>query len=190
MDDNMKVKVVNRTYSKVGYAIPEMHLVRQFTAREEKTVTFGELFALTSIQGGLPILTDYLVIKDPEVVKELNIHVEPEYWYTEDDLIKLMTTGGLNEFLDCLDFAPDGELEMIKDLAVKLPLNDVAKRKAILDKLHFNVDAAIAIKETEKAEQGNETAGAGSGRRAAVPVVNTDQSKSSSSGRRVIVAQQ
>ena len=57
-----------------------------------------------------------------------------------------MQTGSLDEFLDCLDFAPEGVKDLIKNLSVELPLNDVAKREAILNKLGFNVDNAIRIK--------------------------------------------
>jgi len=57
-----------------------------------------------------------------------------------------MQTGSLDEFLDCLDFAPEGVKDLIKNLAVDLPLNDVAKREAIFNKLGFNVDNAIRIK--------------------------------------------
>jgi len=39
-----------------------------------------------------------------------------------------MTTGSLDEFLDCLDFAPEGVKDLIKTLSVELPLNDVSKR--------------------------------------------------------------
>ena len=72
---------------------------------------------------------------------------EPEYYYSREDIINLMQNGSLDEFLDCLDFAPDSVLETIKSLSVSLPLNDVAKRKAILDKLNFNVDNAVRNKE-------------------------------------------
>jgi len=56
-----------------------------------------------------------------------------------------MEHGSLDEFLDCLDFAPEGVKDLIKNLAVELPLNDVAKREAIFNKLGFNVDNAIRI---------------------------------------------
>ena len=60
----------------------------------------------------------------------------------------------LEEFLDCLDFAPDGVKEIIKTMAVELELNDVAKRDAILEKLNFNVNNAIDIK--RKINEGNQ----------------------------------
>ena len=50
---------------------------------------------------------------------------EPEYHYTEDDIKTLLISGTLDQFLDCLDFAPDVIKDMIKDLAVELPVNDM-----------------------------------------------------------------
>jgi hypothetical protein len=38
-----------------------------------------------------------------------------------------------------------GVIEMVKKYAVELELNDVRKRKAIQNKLGFNIDNAIAI---------------------------------------------
>jgi adenylate cyclase class IV len=38
---------------------------------------------------------------------------------------------------------------MIKSIAVELPLNDMAKREAILNKLGFDVTKAIEIKNTK-----------------------------------------
>jgi len=61
----------------------------------------------------------------------------------------LLQHGSLDEFLDCLDFAPEGVLDLIKEYAVTLPLNDVAKRQAILDKLGFNVTVAIDLQKDE-----------------------------------------
>ena len=60
-----------------------------------------------------------------------------------------METGTLDQFLDCLDFAPVSVHELIKDMAVNLPLNDVKKRQAIKDKFGFDVDRAIEIKNTK-----------------------------------------
>ena len=74
-----------------------------------------------------------------------------------EDIKKLLQEGTLDELLDCLDFAPEGVTDLVKVIAVELPLNDVAKRDAILEKLHFNVTNAIKIKKetelpTEKTE--------------------------------------
>jgi len=60
-----------------------------------------------------------------------------------------MSQGTLDQFLDCLDFAPEVIKEMIKTKAVDLPLNDMAKREAIKEKLGFDVTRAIEIKNTK-----------------------------------------
>lgn len=186
MDENTKIKVVNRTNARVGYVIPELGgLTRVYTAREEKIVPFEELRRLSYMPGGMKLIKDYLIVKDADALKELNIQVEPEYYYGEEEVKKVMQTGSLEAFLDCLDFAPDGVLELIKDLAVDLPLNDVAKRKAILDKLHFNVDKAVEMKEALN-DDANGGAAAAPGRRVSIPNIQNPV-QGASTGRRVII---
>lgn len=148
MDANTKIKVLNRDNGQTIYSIPEMNgLIRVFGAGETKEVTFQELQKLSYIPGGMPLLKNNLVIlNNPAAVKALLGEVEPQYSYTEADIKKLMLEGSLDEFLDCLDFAPTGVKDIIKRLAVELPLNDVNKREAILNKTGFNVDEAIQIK--------------------------------------------
>ena len=169
-----EIQVTNRDRGSVGYEIPDLgNLNRQFQAGETKTLTFEELEKLSWIPGGDYLLKNCLMIDDPEAVEALLNHVEPEYYYTEKELIKLMTTGSLNQFLDCLDFAPQGVLDMVKDLAIRLPLNDVAKREAILEKLGFDVTNALRIK--EETEDDKKEQEQGSKRRAAAPVVDAEK---------------
>lgn len=157
MEKTTLIKVLNRDNGSVVYSIPEMNgLRRVFQAGETKEITFEELEKLSYIPGGMELLEDSLVILDNKQAINLILgHVEPEYSYSKDDIIKLMKTGSLDEFLDCLDFAPEGVKDLIKTLSVELPLNDVAKREAIYDKLGFNVDNAIRIKResTDPVEQ-------------------------------------
>ena len=184
MDDNKKVKVMNRTNNTVGYSIPDMqNLHRNYTAKEEKIITFEELRKLSYIPGGERIIKDYLIIKDEDVLKELNMHIEPEYYYSEKEIINLMQNGTLDEFLDCLDFAPEGVIDTVKDVAVKLPLNDVPKRKALMDKTGFNVDKAIEMMVTPEKEE----LPRGNNRRAAAPSMEEkDEDKTTTSTRRVV----
>ena len=166
MEDSKKIKVKNRAGGEVVYIIPEMGgLRRSFQPREEKEVPFEELKKLSWTPGGDTIIRDYLVIKDKQAIEELSLNLEPEYFYDKDEVIKLLQEKSLDEFLDCLDFAPDGVLDLIKQLSVTLPLNDMAKREAIMDKLGFDVTKAIEIfKESTKEEEKAEKA-----RRAAAP---------------------
>ena len=158
MDKDTLVKVRNRDSGTVLYSIPEMNgLLRTFQPKEVKEVPFEELKKLSYLPGGMALLRDSLVVQDDEAVAALLGEVEPEYNYTPEDIKKLLQEGTLDELLDCLDFAPEGVTDLVKVIAVELPLNDVAKREAILEKLHFNVTNAIEIKKetelpTEKTE--------------------------------------
>lgn len=185
MEDNEKVRIVNRTNAIVGYTIPDMgNLHRHFEKRQQKIITFEELRKLSYISGGMELLKNYLIVREPQALKELNLDVEPEYYYEESQVKELLEKGSLDQLLDCLDFAPDGVLDIIKDLSVNMPLNDVSKRKAILDKLHFNVDKAIEIKQTTKGDDEIEREKAV---RRTTPISNKEDGKPA---RRVIIKQQ
>ena len=156
IDEKKIVRVTNRDNGHVGYRIPDMNnLVRDFSANETKNITVEELKKLAYISGGPTLIRDYLVIEDPEVVEEILGDVEPEYYYNEEDVKKLLLNGSLDELKDCIEFAPKGTVDLVKQLAVELPLNDITKRKAILDMTGFNVDAAIMINEETKDEMEN-----------------------------------
>lgn len=144
LEKDTLVKVTNRVKGTVGYTIPDLgNLHRNFQANETKEVTMDELRKLSYLPGGEVILRDCLIINNDEAVQELLGTVEPEYNYTETQIRELLTIGTLDQFLDTLDFAPKGVIDLIKDLAVSTELNDVAKREALLKKTGFNVTKAI-----------------------------------------------
>lgn len=180
------VKVVNKYNGTVGYDVPDLKVHRNFYPGESKDITFDELEKLSFAPGGNVILSDFLEVIDKEAVAALfGRESEPEYHYTKEDIKKVMTTGTLDQFLDCLDFAPESIKETIKDLAVELPLNDVAKRNAIQEKLGFDVTRAIEIKNT-KYDGGNEDTSGDYGHlgaRRAAPI-KSDNATAAPSGRR------
>lgn len=141
------IKVTNRDCGSVGYTIPDLNLHRQYQAGETKDITMEELRKLSYLPGGMNILRKYLVLDNQDAINELLNDVEPEYYYTEQDVRNLLANGSLEEFEDCLDFAPEGTLNLVKKLAVETKLNDVAKRKAIMAKLGLNVTTAIEANE-------------------------------------------
>lgn len=179
IDKDRQVKVVNRTSGIVGYTIPDMNnLHRSYSARETKTITFEEVQKLSYLPGGRYMLKNSLLIRDPEVVEELFPGMSkevPEYFYDEGQVEQLMKTGSLDAFLDCLDFAPEGVIDIIKDKAVKMPLNDISKCNAIRDKTGFDVLKAVEIdRESAVAQEEKKT----SSRRTAAPAVATEGTKS------------
>jgi len=151
------VRVMNRSNAVVVYSLPELGVRREFMAGEIKTIPVKELQALTYRPGGPYLIQNNLFIADEATVQEMPIKVEPEYYLDGPGVIKLLNgIDNMDEFLDALDFAPEGVLDLIKKYAVELPVNDSRKRAAIKKKLGFDVDAALfhlqQAKEAEAAE--------------------------------------
>ena len=153
------IKVKNRDNGTVGYTIPELgNLHRSFSKGETKEITMDELRKLSYISGGKLLLQDYLIVQDQDALRELlSDDVEPEYYYGEEEIKKLLLTGSNDQLLDCLEFAPEGVIGLVKDLAVSLKINDISKRNIILEKTGFNVTNAITINEETVEGEGEET---------------------------------
>ena len=145
--------VKNRSSSVVVYRIPETNLRREFQPGDTKKIPFGELEKLTYQPGGYTLLEEFLQIVDEAVTNNLNVHREVEYDMSETQIRDLLTHGSLDAFLDALDFAPIGVIDLIKTMSVSLPLEDYNKRKALLEKTGFDVDKAVANLQAEKAEE-------------------------------------
>lgn len=154
MDSAKKYLVKNRSAGMVVYRIPEIGIRREFMPGESKKVDFDELEKLAYQPGGRELMAEYLIINAEEALDELGIRREPEYWMNEQNIINLLQNGSLDEFLDCLDFAPAGVMDLVQKYAVSLPLNDFNKRKALKDKTGFDVDAALRNLMAEKADEG------------------------------------
>ncbi len=146
--------VMNRSSSMVVYSLPELGIRREFQPGEVKKLKFGELEKLTNQPGGTTLIQDYLLIREEAVTEALNITTEQEYYMTAEQVQELILHGSLDEFLDCLDFAPEGVMELVKKMAVELPMNDVEKRQALKKKTGLDVDAAIKNKMAELIDEG------------------------------------
>ena len=144
MAKNDSVIVANRTAAKVVYNIPDRGIRRELAPGQSIRTTKDEIEALSYVSGGLDLIRNHLLVKDEEILNDLNIDREPEYYMNANDVLNLLKNGSLDELLDALDFAPEGVITLIKDLSVELPLNDFAKRQAIMEKTGFDVSAAIA----------------------------------------------
>ncbi len=145
-----KINVKNRSAGSVVYRVPDLKVRRDFNPGEVKTVDIDELRQLSYTRGGAILLSEYLQILDKPSRDEVAGPVEPEYNYSEEDVKKLILTGSLDSFLDALDFAPAGVLDMIKDFSVSLPMADMNKMQAMQEKLGFNVRLAIENNKTDE----------------------------------------
>ena len=142
--------VKNRSGSHIVYNIPEMGVRRSFAPGEVKKISYEELEKLTYQAGGMEILTRFLQIQSGEVLNTFNMRVEPEYHMNEQQIAQLIAHGSLDEFLDALDFAPDGVIDLIKRMSISMPLTDYNKIKALKDKTGLDVEAALKNIRAEK----------------------------------------
>ena len=154
---NNVYNVKNRSAGMVVYKIPEDGIRREFAPGETKKISLKELEKLSYQSGGRALMTNFLQIYDETVTQELNIHTENEYYMSEEQIKELLVSGSLAAFLDCLDYAPIGVIDLIKKFAVMLPLNDVEKRQALLAKTGFDVSKALEHIREEKADDIAET---------------------------------
>ena len=144
--ENKMIKVSNRDSGNVGYQIPESGIRRDFAIGETKNIPIEELKQLMYVPGGEFILKNLLIVHDKSVLNEiLNIETEPEYFYTEAEIKKLLTSGTIEQLQDCLEFAPDGVIEIIKKMSVDMKLPDTNKRQVITEMTGFNIDNAINV---------------------------------------------
>lgn len=151
--EETKFNVKNRSSSMVFYKIPETNIRREFQPGEVKAIPFGELEKLTYQPGGRELLEQFLQIIEEDATSSLAVHRDVEYDMSEAQIRDLLLTGSLDAFLDALDFAPIGVLDLMKTLAVSLPLTDLNKRKALKEKTGFDVDKALVHIEEEKEEE-------------------------------------
>lgn len=175
LNDDVMIKVTNRNRGYTGYRIPELNnLQRQFAPTETKSISMGELRKLSWIPGGKNLINNCFVIDNNEAVAELLGDVEPEYYYTDEDIKNLLLHGSLAQLQDCMDFAPAGVIDLIKQYSVELELNDYAKREAIKKQLEFDVTHAIEAERAKKeaiATEDSHTAG-----RRAEPIKKEEES--------------
>ena len=150
------LNVKNRSASMVIYRIPEDGIRREFAPSETKKIKYSELEKLSYQAGGKVLMENFLQIYEDKAVENLNLHTENEYYMSEQDIINLLNDGSLEAFLDCLDFAPVGVIDLVKKFAVSLPLKDLDKRDALKNKTGFDVSHAIEMKKAEEFERNAE----------------------------------
>lgn len=150
MAEQKNYLVTNRSAGRVAYALPELGIqARTFEPSETKQISEKELQALSYIPGGSALIRDYLQIKDEVVREELIGHTEPEYNMSAADVKKLILTGTMDEWLDCLDFAPEGVIDLVKQISIELPLTDTNKMNSFKEKKGYDLARAIQIRQEE-----------------------------------------
>ena len=141
MISETKIPVRNRTQGSVSYKLDSRLTARSW--QKEGTVlypTLEELKEVMMIPGGAYLLKNCLVIEDPEARLEvLGAEPEPEYLYGEKEIKTLLYEAEDEALLDCLDYAPQGVLELVRQYAIEKLPNSMAKIQAINEKFNINL---------------------------------------------------
>ena len=156
MKDSELVVVRNRNNGSTGYRLYDSNIRRRFSPNETKKIPLEELRALQYAPGGDYILKNLLIVENRGALEDLNMQVEPEYFYTEEKIKELLYKSEMDAFLDFLDFAPAGAIEIAKRIAVEERIPDSRKREAITKKTGFNIDNAINVNKVLEEEDEKE----------------------------------
>jgi len=143
MNNDRKIPVINRTKGRLGYKIDTLRVSRHWlNTGDVLYISINELIELTTVPGGLKLLEKYLLIEDEEAITLIyGRELEPEYKYSEKEIEFLLYEGTDAQLLDCLDYAPQGVLKIIRAKATnKLP-NTTVKVMAINQKLAINLSS-------------------------------------------------
>lgn len=178
------VQVKNLTNSTVVYKIPELNLRRKFGAQEEKKIDYEELQKLYYQPGGEVLIKDFLQIKDKEVALEFGVDEEVfdhEYSWDAEKIKNVLLNESIDVLHDALDFAPEGIIDTIVDLAVELEIADINKRNLIQECTGKNINAMINAKVQLAKALGEKKEEAPKQRR----VTEKKEDKQETSGRRV-----
>lgn len=167
-NNNTIYNVKNRSTGVVIYSLPEVGIRREFAPGETKKISYDELEKLTFRSGGRTLIQNYLQIQSIDATKALNIHTEPEYFYSEKDIIEIMKHDSLDKFLDMLDFADVGVIDLVKKFAVELPMNDYNKMQALKEKTGFDAEAALRHDREDKEADATEAITSTTRRRVAI----------------------
>ena len=159
MSEETMIQVRNLTDHIVVIPDKEMHRRYSFQPEEVKNFDKDTLRRLNYLPGVTYLFRNCLSVRDEGLAKEFGVSTdtfEHEYKWTREDIDKCLTSGSLDELLDALDFAPGGIVDTIVQRAVELKVNDVSKRKAILEKTGKNVDSMINLSEQYNTAMGIE----------------------------------
>ena len=150
MDRKKMYNVKNRSASVIVVRIPDLNYRKEFAPGETTRMSFEEIEKLNYQPGGKELIGNFLQIMEDEVTDTLGVPREAEYYMNEQQIVDMLRSGSLDQLKDCLDFAPIGVIDLVKQLSIALPLTDTQKIQAIKNKTGFDVEQALRNMAEEK----------------------------------------
>jgi hypothetical protein len=137
-----KVAVISRSKGSVSYSIPTLRVSRTWLqAGDSIDIPIDELLELRVTAGGAKLMDKYLMIADPTAYAIVYNEEEmiPEYQYGIEEVKYLLYEGTVEQLMDAIDYAPQGVLDLIKQLAVKKMPDKTDKIEVINKKFNINL---------------------------------------------------
>lgn len=136
------MKIKNRSNTTASYALENLSIRRQLRPGEEIEITKAEFKELLYLRGGSTFIREYLLISQ-DIAEEFDLEFEPEFWLDEAQVAALIEKGSYAQLASCLDFAPTGVLEIVKNYALKGKPLTSDKKELINSKLKINIDTML-----------------------------------------------
>ncbi|MGL5958145.1 MAG: hypothetical protein ACRCZZ_06090 [Phocaeicola sp.] len=149
------IKLTNRSAGTVGYTAytGQSRLFQSAnTAGSTVAVSEEEVRQLSYTRGGNTLLTDFLLIEDETLRKELLPDVEFEYFFTKKDVQDSLENETPEEIAERIEFAPQGVKDLYESVAVEVSLDSSAKRDAVSKAVGKNIEKQIKNNEAIQAE--------------------------------------
>jgi len=154
------MKVMNRDTGQTGYSLPELNIRRVFNVGEIKELKEEEILALYNTDAGRLMLSHILQVQNKEfVIKNIWPDAPIEYFWTKEQIIKCLMEDSPELFAETLDYAPEGVINILKDLAWRTPITDLNKVQIMRQKLGFDPIKAHEVMTKQAPETKSERKG-------------------------------
>ena len=153
MDENKKI-VVKSKYN--GYASfkPNGTQVSVVWPKSGtvQVLEFKVIRDLYNSAGGEEFINGALLLPE-DVVKELGMNAEPEYFYDKETIEEMLEKGTVEQIIDAINFGGSGTAALIKDCAIDGGISDLAKIDAISKEMNIDLLGMIKIHSELKEEE-------------------------------------
>lgn len=152
-----KIKVENRSGKYLVHHIPNTSITFIWDKPNAFVMlTKEQIKELYYAPGGAEFFKN-LIIHDEKLRKELVGEVEPEYFYTEKEIDKILTKGSEDQLRDFIDFSPEGGIDLLIKRAIELKISDLNKREIIAEMTGHNIDNSIKFSSEDTDKQAEKT---------------------------------
>lgn len=134
-----KIEVVSKIKGMLSAEVGQGVTVMWPAMGSMQKLSADEISFMVNAPGGRYVAENCVIIKDENLINELRIRVEPEYFFDEKDIKALITKGNIEQLEDALEYGGPGVRDLIKDVAISMDISDRNKVNAISDATGYDI---------------------------------------------------